>query len=728
MNPDGDHLESEVVAPYARPPRFAALIPKQLPNWQQIVAQAMREHYKVWGAWSTILIPVDDGISLASQETLRAFDPDYIFAFPGGSPIPEKNALKQIARFSNPFIHEDSLLSPLPSPMYPYMSVLDAIPDYAPGQLGDPSIECWQYELGSLNYQLALTASVGLFEETILTALRTRGYSPIIRDGFDAYEGLRSALSDNLFPLSSNPAAFSTYGAKPFYRWSHLKQRITHVVVGKSLEDFCLFNNLLKMRFACYWLPFEKDLSELNGVDHIFGEVFANLVRAQGRYQPKSICLLSSEDRKIDIENIVRVLIERHSIKGQIDRGLFMQPAWRSIRQKYKLFFACAKSFDERVVLAKNRHPMMPIQTPIPFEFEDKDATRVRWISEINYSGKCFAPSRRLVDTMVRPSMMRATSRISKSGLAYECPNELIYQASVPLSTWNPSPLIIDDETSLIEYASERGQRIELSDKGRYHRQMVSMLGGISGLSDLLTQNGCTEMLQKFVSEEHSKKINGENSCEFHDLIVSVNGRRYFRFEAFARFGDDLTKHIDRFCSIGLLERGYCLRCPLCGSSGWYPLTEVNLTFKCIRCRNLQQLTVESWKQPVAQPYWYYALNEVAYQFMRNNGDVPALALASLIRDLKGSCCYLPECNVFGDKQIEVDFLLFNNGELYLGEGKRAGELSVSQGEDLFSLAKSLDASYLILATSQTLWKEPIKARMNALVAETNLEVIYMPS
>ena len=122
----------------------------------------------------------------------------------------------------------------------------------------------------------------------------------------------------------------------------------------------------------------------------------------------------------------------------------------------------------------------------------------------------------------------------------------------------------------------------------------------------------------------------------------------------------------------------------------------------------------QHWRHP-ASPQIFYKLDEIVYQFLRNDGDVVALSLDYLARNSKHPFSYSPEIEFrMSDSTSadEIDFCVAYDGVLAIGEAKKKGELARSPSEThhtlnkYLHLATMLNARRVLFCTTAPEWKD----------------------
>src|SRR5208283_100638 len=193
-------------------------------------------------------------------------------------------------------------------------------------------------------------------------------------------------------------------------------------------------------------------------------------------------------------------------------------------------------------------------------------------------------------------------------------------------------------------------------------------------------------------------------------------GRRYLDFDslnAILANQDEAGQILDRLSLLGVLYRGFVLQCAYCRRSDWFPLGDLADVFTCKRCHRQQIFTQRHWRYP-EQPHMYYQLDELVYQGLEHNMQVPLLALDRLRRESNDSFLYTPElsyCPKGTEEPLhEVDLNCIVDGQLTIGEAKKDDRLGKNDREEFsvisgyLDLGRKLGARQIVFATSSEQW------------------------
>ncbi|MFC8360823.1 hypothetical protein ACFUIY_13220 [Streptomyces griseorubiginosus] len=179
----------------------------------------------------------------------------------------------------------------------------------------------------------------------------------------------------------------------------------------------------------------------------------------------------------------------------------------------------------------------------------------------------------------------------------------------------------------------------------------------------------------------------------------------------------------DRLLTANVLRRGLLLNCARCRFEAFYRIEQVGPAFDCEACGHTSALTRGRWYAKDAEPHWYYALDQVVQDLLRQHGDVPLLA-AQQLRHNAASVLWSPELVVTdNDGEFEIDLCLIIDGRIIIGEAKSNHTLKASNGTQeaaarLVHAAQLFSADEIVLATSKSAWARDTVSAVTKAVTE----------
>jgi hypothetical protein len=171
----------------------------------------------------------------------------------------------------------------------------------------------------------------------------------------------------------------------------------------------------------------------------------------------------------------------------------------------------------------------------------------------------------------------------------------------------------------------------------------------------------------------------------------------------------NLRADIDRLCLHGIMRRGLVLNCETCARVNFVPLETVSQINSCVRCGAQNPLTVDRWRQPIAEPTLWYDLHAPARELLAEDTGV-ALLCSAYLRQSARSYADLSELDFLKHGQqavAEIDLLASRDDRVIVGEAKTTPSLGnkskrASKAEKLAMVAHVLHADEVLLCTSAT--------------------------
>jgi hypothetical protein len=668
-----------------RPIRALVLVP--LPEsvpWQVAMMVALRGQAATWGGSANLVVPWTD--DLLERDELwaiaSAVDPDIVavarlsgadFAGIVGDRDPLLAAGEELGRVDRPRL--EAVLSRFAERLPILQRNGQARPIFS-GALGVgfPSIPVAAIsgDLGpvsafrcseDLDLGLMLAAEAGDLADSAVAALARRNVVVTPHD-------LRpDNARDRVLRGPGRPGADGAWAlSETGLRWlSAVSESLppVSVVVGDTPWDFALGYALRRMNSLAWWLPTEVLADPftvqwlLHRIDEI-GDFFESGVvtslsdRSSAESLAAELREATSDSRDWSAPDDVLALINEQPAR------LFSQaPGLQTIPVQN----------DETGHLP----PDLPGVTEAPGQ-------RIYWMAELLGENWQPLPDARLATRLVRwPSYDSSSARPTRSGVAYLCPNFLRMSDDMAAETVRPRIGVLDLREQLAAILAESGGRLEPSDKGQYAAGAANLFGGDDGLREALSKSvwwGALTALRSEVGPDQERRgwklADRRTYYELAELesIRSENG---------------LETDVQTLLERHILMRGLVFRCPLCRLKAWYGADELADRLRCARCREPFALTDRGW-QPADEPQWRYRLNELLWQLLAHNGDVPMRALRNIL-GIGGREAHVPTASLHEQDlweagaatPIELDICAQRGPELWIGEAKVANSLGAER-------------------------------------------------
>ena len=453
------------------------------------------------------------------------------------------------------------------------------------------------------------------------------------------------------------------------------------LIIGDTIFDFCLYYCLSRFQDYVFWIP---ELGTQDGNTHnftnedkeiLFNTVLSSINQNINLGHSNNVQLLSlsltSELLAIAKKYIPRLI---HAISGISDDFMnryIINPKLNLSEKYFYRYFELNNYTNLYTETFENNLGVGRIQTPKPKNFGYVHPSEHRWITELNIEGYIPPPLHFLGSQIIELAGSTDVSRVSNSGICYSCPNIAYFGGDIDVVLVRPRLKIVNAINIFQTYFYENGfMDVRISDKGNYAEETIKKFGSLERLGDFFKEEKNWQLFSLFLSTKSRKDGKGE--------VVFANGRAYIDFKSIHNSvgaSEKATKLIDEFIKKGIFYRGLILQCPRCKEADWFDLEDISQQFICKRCKNKDYIQMRNWKES-SEPTWYYKLDEVIYQGVNNNMEVPILTLSYLKRKSKRGLLYLPEVELRRNPtahkpDLEIDICCIQDGQIVLGECKK---------------------------------------------------------
>lgn len=584
------------------------------------------------------------------------------------------------------------------------------------------------------------------------------------RSMFRSRSKKKAAKSDIYDFFTRVPFMISNLGLSYFFRrkdYLRDEQSNPLVIVGDTLDDYCLYYSLTRLRRKVYWLPYarlRKDAKKPNAATYSF--ILANELNHEGRESDeKEIHWTSLSLKKSQLSKVPGLLKKNDTIRiasytGVADHLVNVNSAKRILPYLTRLY-------EKKNANNRSAYQFMDgkginfVDTPMPKSFDAIDPFKHKWIAEISivdsvYPTADFLSSEVFQATGLSTFHLGTTStRVSRSGIHYQCPmGGGLISSSDDVSERLVRPMLnlISSQKIFEGYFRRKKLDIRLSDKGSYFAQVLKMFSSFDALSELIRNQNAFDLfelycdLKKNVSGVFDKGVfleaEKERYIDFASLVALLEPKHSGNAKTEAK------KLVDSLIEKNLIERGYVFKCSYCKNCSWYKPQETTNTFTCKRCGSTNVIKEENLRVQAPdsrfEPLAFYKLNELFHQFWNSNGWLTALTLSQLKKNSDGSLIFLPETE-FRKKpeqekpDFEIDLLVIVDGSLYFGEAKRDAnasnpkkKLSVEQIENLLGFDKFLPLKGLVFSSFSGNWSAQVQKKFGEIEKLSQYELIKL--
>jgi len=538
--------------------------------------------------------------------------------------------------------------------------------------------------------------------------------------------------------LENTPTARSGYGLAELVPrvWRYEDDAAMVVVVGDSLEDFCLAMAYERLygNGRAIWMP----QVWMNGRTLLSRRARTALRTVISRF------LVRSGDLKVFVTS---VSLDRRSVGaylGVLRRDQLLYGNRLMARDLAEIDFSSdTRRWSDIEIWDRytgstweGRHQLDRINTPMPTQVRTNEVSQMTWQVDAVIDQYHCPPRPGLSSALTSPDTALGVYGIrpSSSGISYMGISPFI-EAGAPLNRSVVSPKLRMPTANEVlgKLASDQGLTLQLSSAGAFTEATLHLWGGLESLASDLATPSRRALLNAF----HTRK--GQTSTDEQKnagIWLDHAKRRYVSFaDAMEITGlqvDELREWLDHLIRLGVLNRGLILHCEICRLNAWYPIEELGSEFTCSRCRSTLLVSQKAWKRPLEEPNFYYELNEVVYQGTPGDVATIVLSLHSLKKETRHAFDFSPQLDVVSEKGLlgDLDIAALADGRILVGEAKSNDRLGDDEKKErevlnrLHSAGVALRADGIVLATASRRWRKKTRDLINEKLDSTRYEVI----
>ncbi|MCA9335724.1 hypothetical protein KC967_02400 [Candidatus Saccharibacteria bacterium] len=521
--------------------------------------------------------------------------------------------------------------------------------------------------------------------------------------------------------ISKLPFALSMLALGKYYRhathrdWEEGKV----VVVGDTVDDYCLYYCLSRLHQDVHWLPDEhlygahrkdalnssrSDDEEVVPFDENEG-IAAGLVneyfKGIGYGHNKKRIQITSHSLTMRQLGYRKRWMARICFMNDIERHCDVVPAGKVSLECVVQIIELNNHTNQQDMVFQNGKSVGRLNTPKPKNFNNINPAEHRWITSVAIDG--FRPPALpyLGTQVIKLNTTTHDTRSGKDELAYFCPNVGYFGGDIDVNVVRPYVELLSNEAMFSDYFANSGYSTQLSDKGSYLKDTVSRFGSLEQTAAFFRAEKNRNLFDQYLTAT-------QNRSDDEVIYLDTEKRAHISFEAFKRklgAEEEAVRLIDELIAKEIISRGLIFQCSRCRRAGWYSIASVSDRFTCLRCGLEQPYNHASWKSP-AEPKWYYRLAETVYLFYGSSSHLTVLALDKLRQEAPNEFHYVSETDITNPElsrpKQEVDVLAIVRGRMVLGECKdcpvKASDLR--KYHTIFSQL-NIKPAYFLLATTE---------------------------
>lgn len=635
-----------------------------------------------------------------------------------------------ISAASSPPFHLTSLIKIIPNTEHPdQVTVIDTTGDQLPklwysavtGLLREDSLqELERAGLKPLRYVIRVEQIDHLIDFTVLGSMQQPRPSRQHREDVPDFE---------VTPFRLSMLQLGLYRSLRYRHW----QEPAIIVAGNTLDDFCLYYCLSRLRDRVTWmLPSVTEKALGNDPTHALSQtetsfLFKLRLLSMPSQQEDGLAVISYSLDPAQLDPVINQL-ESIGIPQQFQvtkptdvRPLVTFPLFAVERDNFQRDISLQFSDDTSV---------STLATPKPKHFHPIHPYEHRYITQLSIAGNAPPKHPELgAQTLRDTNLTTGELRVGNEGPAYFCPNIAYFGGDIDTVLVRPRLYLPPLQKVLEQLAATQGYDARPSDKGIYAEDTISKWGGLEEIGKFLRQPHNRALMDRYLDQSRSEAGKG--------VYLRDDRRRYLDFITIRSIvGDEASTLIDTLIEKQILHRGFIFRCSYCRNADWFSVSDITEEFKCRRCGRSQLYRKSNWRTP-DEPSWFYKLDELVYQGYRQDMAVPILALDHLRATATGNFSFTTDREFWKpaspQPEIEVDFFCVLDGILTAGEAKRENSLGKNSSEEnekingYVHLVKALCIRCVIFATESESWRsQTIEAVSSAFRRVQGVRLLFL--
>lgn len=750
-----DSFRSKKVYTSLRPAKIVTLIRKGQ-NWRNKCLKIIEAYCQVWGGGNDLIIPTNGNkIDDKFWFLIENFDPDYFYVYgiPGKGQDYISDGLKEDLKGVCPFL-DDINESPIQGIMYPnhisypltfWPDIIGKTDDYEFRVINKPFIDYKGSKWIRENLKLIYHSVFGYIGKTYETNLTKKGFSineldlnDIDKLSYSKIWNTDSNLYENS-PMNFSKLKLGDYLVKGTTH--EVYKSLNILVVGDTIEDFCLYYGLSRLRKDVVWAPYSLIKSSFQDLMELKNKIKNKLDIKLLNYNHQilfGINDIHKENQKTIITSISKSLEELERVKKMLMESAYsdwMEEAIKNSvisRNIYELLPYVLNGFEydncenSYVTPFIGGNSVYPIETPIPLNFKDRSFEKHYWITEIEIENYNVPKNLKLIDILSAFRYSNNYIRVSNKGMAFLCPNNIFLGQKIDHYLVKPNIHLLKPFEIFKRIFGDLGFEISISDKGKYTSQSIKKFGSLDEIAQIFQNKNYKALFDQFV------KVKKDNEHENHDEgLYLKDRRRYMDMSAIKKIigsEPDFQERTTNFIKKGILHRGFIFKCEVCNYCAWYNIDEIDDKFKCKACGTLQYYGCDHLipEENLVEPPWFYKLNEMIYKGYVHNMIVPILTLYKLKKASKESFLFVTELEITNNdsKKQELDICCISDGNIIIGECKINNDLVNKELGKYNYFYNKLKAHKVVLSTfNEKGWSDSTNSKIKEKLGNINYEI-----
>jgi hypothetical protein len=277
----------------------------------------------------------------------------------------------------------------------------------------------------------------------------------------------------------------------------------TVVVVGDSVNDFCLYHALYSQQGRALWLP--TWFMQQTGT---YPERLTSAIRAAEEAghaeHNEELTLVSCSAPRAELEELQKT-IRAHVFRTTVSiEDVTARMVARQLDHPLRVY-AEGNIGDVTTHLLLNNNLPGWFESPVPRKLHPVSPTSHRWLVDITFM-QHLLPRHPALGSIVVTGSNVADVRAASGCVSYMCPGFMVVGDNMETNMLRASIHVPDAEEIFRIVLEDCGYQSKTSDKGRYEAETVRRFGGLENAGHALWSQKNRALLMKFVDKSESEK------------------------------------------------------------------------------------------------------------------------------------------------------------------------------------------------------------------------------
>jgi hypothetical protein len=328
----------------------------------------------------------------------------------------------------------------------------------------------------------------------VFTPIRTADVRLMIKAGVRPWKHTVDS-----FPMRLTSAGLSSVRSTASRRF----ELPTVVVVGESVDDFCLYFALYWQQGRALWLPPWFLPTTDAYPDRLMTAIAEALENGRSEHN-ESLTLVSYSSSQAELQEL-KEIISAHMFTSSVSVERVTRHMVASQVEHPARVYADGNIGDVTNHLLFNGSLPGLFESPVPRMLHPVSPLSHRWIADITFM-QHLIPRHPALGSISIHGPNVADVRAGRECVSYMCPGFLVISDHMETNILRPSIHVLDADEIFRVILEDSGYESKTSDKGRYQAETVRKFGGLDKAGYALRSDKHRALLMKFLNKSETVK------------------------------------------------------------------------------------------------------------------------------------------------------------------------------------------------------------------------------